>query len=618
MTFGQPLALLALLALIPILSAWAYAERRRNMAEAAYGGPSALRRGLSPRRRTLRAALVLGAVALVAVAAARPQWGSTEGPLERRGIDVAVALDISRSMGATDVQPSRAAAAASGLTDMFEHLRGDRVGLVTFGGSAFERSPLTLDLDAVAFLVSRAQIEGSLVEPGTDIGAAIRASLRLLDVPDRANTQAMVVISDGENLGEGLEEAAAAARDQGIRIYTVAVGTDEGATVPPRVTPEPGLIAPRRDEAESTVSRADRETLGRIASLTGGDTREVDGIAGLAVEFARLQQTSFDEETQSIPIERFQWFLGAAVVLLLMHWLIAEGRRPAAPLRVRRRRGLGAAAVIGGLACALLLAGCGGTAAYHRVQDGNEAYAAGRYDEALAAYEDAKTLLPEDPAVHYNIGNTYHQLQRYDEAAASSRTAAEAAARQGDSGTYVYAMYAAGNHAFANQALEEARDAYIEALLRDPADADAKHNLELVLRMLNPGQQQPPAATPTPEGNPAPGESPGPGNGEGTPPSGATPAGGQGASPTAAAGGPGATPEAGATAAPGATSAAGQPGTTGEPGGDAQSLSDQLDELLADGVSLEDALAILDRLREQSEQAGLQPRGPQGPDASDR
>jgi Ca-activated chloride channel family protein len=522
-------------------------------------------------------------------------------------------------MGATDVQPSRAAAAASGLDDMFQHLRGDRVGLVTFGGSAFQRSPLTLDLDALSFLVNRAQLEGSLVEPGTDIGKAIEASLRLLDVPDRAPDQAIVLISDGENLGADIDAAAQDAKQQGVRIYTVAVGTDAGATVPPRATPEPGRIQPAPSEGDSTVSRADRATLGRIASLTGGDTREVGGIAGLAVEFARLQQTSFDEESETIPVERFQWFLGAAIALLLLQWLIAEGRRTGVPLRVRRRRGLGAGALLGLLALATFFGGCGGTAAYQKVHDGNEAYQAGRYEDALTAYQAAKDLLPADPIVDYNIGNTLDRLGRFDEALTASRSAAQEADRNGDGETYVFATYAAGNHAFATNALEQARDAYIDTLLRDPGDADAKHNLEIVLRLIDPNQGQSQQPTPTPgagNGPPQPGGSPQPG--EGTTQPGATPgAGGAAATATPGAGQPGATPEATGTAAPGATpSSTGQPG--GEGTGDAESLQQQLDELLADGVSLEDALAILDRLRQESEAAGLQPRGPQGGDATDR
>lgn len=612
MSFGQPLALLALLALVPVIAAWTYTAWRGRRASAAYGGPPALRRGLSRSRGAIRAALLLGAVALVAFAIARPQWGGTENPLTRRGIDVAIALDISRSMSATDVQPSRAAAAAAGLDDMLAHLRGDRVGLVTFGGSAFARSPLSLDLDAIAFLVNRAQLEGALVEPGTDIGKAIDASLRLLDVPDRAQTQTIVVISDGENLGQNLDTAIEAAKQQDVRIYTVAVGTDQGAAVAPR-SAETGQSAPTSPGEESTITRADRATLGRIASAAGGGTREVEGIAGLAVEFARLQQTDFEEESETIPVERFQWFLGGAIALLLLQWLVAEGRRTTVPLRVGRRRALGGTGLLGTMLLAILLVGCGGTAGYRKVQEGNDAYDAGQYEEALTAYQEAKQLLGDDPVVDYNIGNALDRLQRYDEAIVASRAAAQAANRDDDARTYVHAMYAVGNHALQSEALEDARDAYIEALLRDPSDADAKYNLELVLRLLGvtPGQTPPgtPSVTPAAQpGSPTPAAGGDDGNGEGLP----------NASPTAAPGPPGAmgTPQPSATVAPGGTSAPGsQPADAGQGLG---SLAEQLEELLADGVSPEEALAILDRLREESEASGLEPRVPDSGGLPDR
>ncbi|MEZ4553515.1 MAG: VWA domain-containing protein [Dehalococcoidia bacterium] len=618
MTLATPLALLAILALFPVAGAWWYARIRSARAAVAYGGPPALRRGASRSRTVVRAALVAGAVTLLVVAIARPQWGDTEGALTRRGIDVVIALDVSRSMTATDVEPSRAAAAAAGLEDMLTHLRGDRVGLVTFGGSAFARSPLTLDLEAVAFLVGRAQIEGALVEPGTDFAEAIDVSLGLLDVPDRASTQAVVLLSDGENLGEGLDIALESARREGVRIYTVAVGTEAGAPVPARTA-----TAPQGAGDEGAVTRADRATLGRIAEETGGGTRDVPRIAGLAVEFARQQQSAFDEDSETIPVERFQWFLAGALVLLLLLWLIPEGRRVKAPLSATVRRG-GGATLAGLLIVALLLAGCGGTAAFRHVSEGNEAYEAGRYEDALAAYQAARELAPDNPIVDYNIGNTFNRLQRYDEASTASRDAARLADRLGETSTAARALYAAGNHAFTLNALEDARDAYIEVLLRDPDDADARHNLELVLSILAPPGEDPStpgsAATPTPgPGGSDPSATATPdASGPGQPGASPTPGPGQpDATGTPGPGQPGATatPDAGAT--PSGTP--GQPGQPTDPGqGADDSLSDLIEQLLADGVSLEEALAVLDRLREESEAANIEPRAPAGGGLPDR
>ena len=328
---GAPWALLGLLAAPLLLGAWWIETRARRHADLAYGGDAALRVGRSHGRRRMQRALVLATLLLAVIGAARPQWGDTPSPIQRQGIDVVIALDISRSMQATDVQPSRAGLAARGLGEMLRHLGGDRVGLVSFAGTAFARSPLTLDTDAVADLVNRAQREGALVGPGTDVGAAITTALRLLDVPDRAATRAIVLISDGEDLGSTLGEAIAAAQRARVRVYTVAAGTEAGALVPA------GEGA--RGPAAEVLSRADRASLARIASETGGSTRDAASLAGLAVDLARLQQSSLDEGQQVVPIERAQWPLLAAAALLLGCRRGSDcATRPRSSPRARARR----------------------------------------------------------------------------------------------------------------------------------------------------------------------------------------------------------------------------------------------------------------------------------------
>ena len=499
--FAEPVALLALLTLVPVLAAVAHSAARHRAADAAFGGDPALRRGRSPRRSFLRTSMLVAAMALLAVAVARPQWGDADRPLTRRGIDIVIALDVSRSMTATDIAPTRAGAAAAGLRDMLDHLRGDRVGLVTFAGDAFVRSPLTLDLDAVRQLVSQAQEEPALVQPGTNLGRALQRAIRLLDIDDPAETQAIVLVSDGEDLvSSQLDAALRAAREEDIRIYTAAAGTAEGADIP-------------HDSSGGTeLSRLDRATLRRIADETGGDLREVNTISGLAVEFARLQQSEFEAAERPAPVERFQWFVGAALLLLLAQALVATGSRPA-PLRVGRIT-LGSAALLAGL----VLVACGGSATYRRVQSGNDAYEAGRYDEALSSYRSAAEAMPDEPEISYNIGNTLHQLRRYEEATVAS----EAAATETDDARLLrLATYAIGSHAFRRDALEEARDAFVDVLLRDPKDDDARHNLEIVLLALTPPEQPAAQAAPTgdeerPDGGTQPADpSPAPGGEDG-------------------------------------------------------------------------------------------------------
>ena len=478
---ADPLALLWLAILLPVLLAASHAARRRREADEAFGGAPALRRGRITWRRPLQDLLLLGALVLVVIAVARPQWGEQERPLTRLGVDIAIALDISRSMTATDVEPSRAAAAASAIDELFNHLRGDRVGLVTFGGDAFERSPLTLDLEAVRQLVARAQDEPAFVRPGTDLAAALQAALRLLDIEDAAATQTIVLISDGEDLGDELDAALDAALDAGVLVFTVAAGTADGGAMAARDSGDEDDATATPSAASDNLSRADRPTLQRIAAATGGDLRELAELPGLAVEFQRLRQSAFDEGANRAPIERFQWFLGGALLLLALQALVGDGawRRRLRPGRF--------AFVSAALPAIALIAACA-SAEYTATEDGHEAYAAGRYDDALASYRDADALATDAPEPPYNIGNTLHRLERYEEATVASTAALSTAV---DPVLLAHAAYALGSHAFRRDDLEAAREAWISVLLRDPSDLDAKHNLELTLRRLA-GDDEPP------------------------------------------------------------------------------------------------------------------------------
>ena len=497
LSFGEPWSLTLLLLIAPLWWLWRLETRRRAAADDAYGGPAALRLGREAGWRRVRAWSVAASMVLIVIALARPQWGSEEAPSQQRGIDVAIALDVSRSMTTADVPPSRAIAAAEGISDFLTHLRSDRVGLVIFSGGAFERSPLTLDLEVIGQLVNQAQRDAELVGRGTDLGAAIDDALALLDVPDAAESKLIIVVSDGEDLSESALPAAARAAEAGVPIYTVAVGTDEGAAIPGDA---PGLDA----------SRADRETLRAIASATGGDFRELDAIAGLAIEAQRLRQSEFGDDTGRQPIERFQWFLVPALVLLILPIILGE----ASETRTLTRRHLGAMAML----AALALGACGGSQLYQHVEDGNEAYDLALYDDALIDYRDALLVEPGEPGVGYNVGNTLHQLRRFEEASVAST---DALTRAEDEQLASLLRYALGNHAVERGALEEARRHYIDVLRIDPTDADAKANLEFVLALLEPPPvfepppgEAPDQPTPPPDGETPVGEQPGPGEGE--------------------------------------------------------------------------------------------------------
>ncbi|MEZ4501873.1 MAG: VWA domain-containing protein [Dehalococcoidia bacterium] len=634
---AQPLGLLVLLALVPMAVLATHALRARRRLDAAAGGAPALRHGLRPRRRAVLEVLLAASVVFAAIAIARPTWGTAETPLTRTGIDIAIALDISRSMEATDIAPTRAQAAATGLDRLLEATTGDRVGLVTFAGTAFQRSPLTLDLDVVSQLIRQAQAEVPLVQQGTDLAAAIEAAVTLLDVEDRADSQVVVLVSDGEHVGRDLEFAIRRAQDLGIRVYTVAAGTEDGGDLPP--TDEPG--------GETGVTRLDRATLQRIAEETGGNARDLDAVAGLAVEFSRLRQSELATTDEEQPIERFQWFLGGAIALLILRELLAgAGGRPSGsgdtkPVAAPRRRRRGAVAA-GAAATALLLGACGGTAVYQYVRDGNDHYRAGEYEEALAAYRRAATEAPDDPVITYDTGNALHQLGRFEEASVASAAAVEGAETLE---VQQHATYALGSHAFERGDLETARTSYMDVLRRDPTNEDARYNLELVLLLMREAEQPPsppdtppgsgegdsggqtgPEATPTesgggagspgaettPEPNEGGGQAPGGGGtGEGS-------GGSQGTGPTDPQG-PSTNPGAGGSDGGVGGTGAGQAESTAPLSADeARALLEEALAGLGQDVTPEEALAILDQLRNLNAVSPLEGGGGAGGTLPDR
>ncbi|MEX2229612.1 MAG: VWA domain-containing protein [Dehalococcoidia bacterium] len=599
--FAQPLALVALLAVEPARYAMGLAARHDRVIATAYGGPADLRTGPGARRRRVRDALLIGVIALTAVAIARPRWGAADVPLERRGIDVAIALDISRSMSAADVAPTRSAAAADGLSALLQHLPEDRVGLVTFAGSALARAPLTTDLDAIRQLIARAQGEAPLVQPGSDLGAAIETALALLDIDEPAGTQVIVLVSDGERVdpsagAAALDAALAHARERGVRVYAVIAGTAAGG----RLT----------DHAATAgeISRADAGVLERIASESGGEATTVEAVAGLAVEFRRMSQSLFAQETQIALVERFQWFVGGALVLLLAHGALGATRGRGRRRAWRRRQATAPALAV----LALVLVGCSGTALYRAITRGNAAYDEQRYDAALASYQEASTLAPEDPAVLYDLGNALHQLRRYEEAAVST----EAGIRVVEDPALAFLLqYSAGAHAFRRGVLDEAREAYISALRLQPDDTDARENLELVLLALNPPPPPPPPDAGQSEDDPGPPADPGAGQ---PPPAPAAPpedggqdAGASGGGSAAAATPPGATDPAGAGGAGGGTI---------EPETEASALEAAQAELaealaaLGPELTLEEALRVLELARRANALQELPSRGGRAPE----
>ena len=394
LTFATP-AWLNLLWLLPlgVLLFW-WAEQRRRALIGRIVAPKLrafLAGNTSPARRWFRNACVLGALGLLAVALAGPRLGYDTLEVPHKGRDVLIAMDVSRSMLATDVAPTRLQRAKLLVEDLVSELGGDRLGLVAFAGSAFLQAPLTLDHGAVLAAVD--ELDTDLIpKGGTNLAAAIRTCEEAFGKAE-GFSRAIIIVSDGEELdADGLEAARQAAAN-GIRIFTVGVGSKEGSEIPLG----PGEFV--RDPSGKIVqSRLDASRMTEIADITGGFYVPLDEDAARRLVSDGIGQMKEVEMTASAsrrPIERYQWPLGAAIGLLVLQALVGE----------RRRRPLAVAA------CWFLATSSGWSA-----PAGLTAYEKGDYEAARSAFEQRLQMEPGAPDLQLNAGTAAYRLKDYGKA----------------------------------------------------------------------------------------------------------------------------------------------------------------------------------------------------------
>ena len=266
--------------------------------------------------------------AFLFLALTRPQWGYNWEDIKQEGVDIIIALDVSRSMLAEDIKPNRLERAKRKIADLLNMLKGDRVGLVAFAGTSFVQCPLTLDYSAARIFLNA--IDTDLIPiQGAALGDALRKSIKAFRTEEK-KSKAIILITDGEDQSGLALEAAKEAREAGVKVFTFGIGKEIGAPLP---NPDKSRGFLKNKEGEVILTKLDETTLQKISLETGGSyVRSVTGDIDLkTIYFDQISQKvdkkQFKSERRKIWQERFQWFIFSALLFLLYETNLRGGNR---------------------------------------------------------------------------------------------------------------------------------------------------------------------------------------------------------------------------------------------------------------------------------------------------
>ena len=285
--------------------------------------------GFSNNRSTFKYILFRLAIGMLIIAASNPQYGENERTVASKGIDIMIALDISKSMMAEDIidEYNRLDIAKLSIGKLMNELRGDHVGIVVFAGEAYKQLPLTPDYQVAKLFLKNIGTD-MISSQGTDIGNAIELCMSSFS-EERKNNKAIVIISDGEDHEEMAVNAAKEATEEGMVICTVGMGSEKGVPIP--IVRNGKKIGIKKDKDESTVlTKLNEENLIQIAQAGNGTYTKTRGLnlnlRKILDRINEIEKTTLKKDRYSTYDDQFQWFLLPALLLLLLDFMIFEKR----------------------------------------------------------------------------------------------------------------------------------------------------------------------------------------------------------------------------------------------------------------------------------------------------
>ena len=468
-----------LLVLIPVLALIrfiTYRNKKKKLRK--FGDPKLLKElmpDVSRFRPSVKFWILLGALALLIIMLARPQMGTKISQEKRTGIETIIALDISNSMLAEDIVPSRLDRSKMMVENLVDHFTNDKIGLIVFAGDAFVQLPITSDyVSAKMFLSS---IDPSMMATqGTDIARAIDMATHSF-TQEEGIGKAIIVITDGEDHEGGALESAKAAKDAGMRVYVLGVGSTKGSPIP-----IPGTGDYMKDNTGNTVMSALNEDMCRQVAQAGGgayihvenNSAAQDQLDNELDKLSKKETTStvyseFDEQFQAVGI--------IALLLLILEICIFDRRNP-----LLKRLSLFGSKKKAAATALLLLVSLGASAQTDRqyIREGNKQFRSGDYAKAEVSYRKAVEKNPKNSQAAYNLGNAL-MAQKKDSAAVQQF---EQAARIETNPLRKSAAYHnMGVICQTHKMYGEAIEAYKNALRNNPNDDETRYNLVLCKHM---------------------------------------------------------------------------------------------------------------------------------------
>ena len=481
--FEDPIYLYALV-LIPVLALirwWMMLRQRKRLRR--FGDPQLVRQlmpDVSRFRPLVKFGLLLTALALLIVMLARPQMGTKISHEKRTGIETIIALDISNSMLAEDVSPSRLDRAKMMVENLVDHFTNDKIGLIVFAGEAYVQLPITSDFVSAKMFLS--SIEPGLIETqGTDIAAAVNMATHSFTQEEGVG-KAVIVITDGEDHEGGALEAAQEAKEKGMRVYVLGIGSAKGSPIP-----IPGTSDYMKDNSGETVMSALNEDMCKqVASAGGGAYIHVENNSNaqeqLNRELDKLTKKEISSTVYSDFDEQFQ-AVGILVLLLLIAEIcILEIKNP----HLRNIHLFNRKKTVTLLLLLMTVAAAHAQSDRDYVRRGNQQFRAGKFAEAEVDYRKAIERNAKNPQALYNLGNAL-LAQKKDSAAVEQFQ--QAAKLETNPRRRANAFHNIGVVCQGHQMFGEAIEAYKESLRNNPDDDETRYNLELCKRQQKQQQQ---------------------------------------------------------------------------------------------------------------------------------